>query len=90
MFAPNVAAHILLGCEVEVAMSLVRLLGFTTLGCGCVVGRYREVATSREISYVEETGKTCGSHGHRRNHTIAAERMTPAAFGIAALASKAS
>ena len=71
-------------------MSLVRLLGFTTLGCGCVVGRYREVATSREISYVEEKGKTCGSHGHRRNHTIAADRMTPAAFGIAALASKAS
>ena len=51
-------------------MSLVRLLGFTTLGCGCVVGRYREVATSREVTYVEEKGKACGSHGHRRNHTI--------------------
>ena len=71
-------------------MSLVRLLGFTTLGCGCVVGRYREVATSREISYVEEKGKTCVSHGHRRNHTIAADRLTPASFGIAPLASKAS
>ena len=71
-------------------MSLVRLLGFRTLGCGCVVGRYREVATSREISYVEEKGKTCGSHGHRRNHTIAAERMTPPTFGISVLASKAS
>jgi hypothetical protein len=80
----------LLGFDVEVAMSLVRLLGFTTLGCGCVVGRYREVATSREISYVEEKGKSCGSHGHRRNHTIAAERTAPAAFGIAALATKAS
>ena len=34
----------------EGAMSLVRLLGFTTLNCGCVVGRYREVATSREVS----------------------------------------
>ena len=56
-------------------MSLVRLLGFTTLGCGCVVGRYREVATSREVTYVEEKGKSCGSHGHRRNHTIAAERL---------------
>jgi hypothetical protein len=55
-------------------MSLVRLLGFTTLGCGCVVGRYREVATGREVAYVEEKGKSCGSHGHRRNHTIAAER----------------
>src|SRR5689334_15765620 len=73
------------------AMSLVRLLGFTTLGCGCVVGRYREVATSREVTYVEEKGKSCGSHGHRRNHTIAAERMaSPAAFGIGALTTKAS
>jgi len=72
-------------------MSLVRLLGFTTLGCGCVVGRYREVATSREVSYVEEKGQSCGSHTHRRNHTIVAERVTIAApIGIAALVSKAS
>ena len=52
-------------------MSLVRLLGFTTLGCGCVVGRYREVATNREVSYVEEKGKGCSTHHHRRNHTVA-------------------
>jgi hypothetical protein len=66
--------------EAEIdAMSLVRLLGFTTLGCGCVVGRYREVATSREVNYVEEKGKACGSHGHRRNHTVVAGRsaLTP-------------
>jgi hypothetical protein len=56
-------------------MSLVRLLGFTTLACGCVVGRYRELATSREIGYVEEKGKSCGSSAHRRNHTIATERL---------------
>lgn len=59
-------------------MSLVRLLGFTTLACGCVVGRYREVATSRELSYIEEKGHTCDSHTHRRNHTIVAERLAPA------------
>jgi hypothetical protein len=35
-------------------MSVVRLLGFATLNCGCVVGRYREVATSREVQYIEE------------------------------------
>jgi hypothetical protein len=69
-------------------MSLVRLLGFTTLSCGCVVGRYREVATSREVTYVEEKGKTCGSHGHRRNHTIVAERyVTSAPFPLASKAS---
>jgi hypothetical protein len=68
-------------------MSLVRLLGFTTLSCGCVVGRYRELATSREISYVEEKGKACGSNGHRRNHTVASERFS---VGAAAAFTKAS
>lgn len=66
-------------------MSLVRLLGFATLACGCVVGRYREIASSRELSYVEEKGGACGSHGHRRNHTVVADRVdrglpTPIAF----------
>ena len=50
--------------------SFVRLLGFTTLDCGCVVGRYRELATSRDVNYVEEKGGACTTHGHRRNHTI--------------------
>lgn len=69
-------------------MSLVRLLGFTTLACGCVVGRYRELATSRELAYVEEKGEGCASHGHRRNHTVAADRFASA--GPLAFASKAS
>ena len=72
----------------EDVMSLVRLLGFTTLGCGCVVGRYRELATSREVVYVEEKGKSCASHSHRRNHTVSMDRMA-AAVPIA-LATKAS
>jgi hypothetical protein len=67
-------------------MSLVRLLGFTTLSCGCLVGRYREVATSREVSYVEEKGKKCASHGHRRNHTVTADRLvtSPAVLNVKA------
>src|SRR5438477_11598482 len=64
---------------VECVMSLVRLLGFTTLACGCVVGRYREVATRHEVTYVEEKGKICGSHGHRRNHTVASKRLASGA-----------
>ena len=52
-------------------MSLVRLLGFTNLPCGCVTGHYRELATNREITYVEEKGSTCETHSHRRNHTVA-------------------
>ena len=69
-------------------MSLVRLLGFTTLACGCVVGKYREVATSREVAYVEEKGQTCGSHGHRRNHTVVTDRVASSA--PISLATKAS
>lgn len=66
-------------------MSLVRLLGFRTLTCGCVTGHYREVATNREITYVEEKGHTCEHHTHRRNHTLA-----PARFGMGAVTAKAS
>jgi len=51
-------------------MSLVRLLGFSTMTCGCVVGRYRELATNREVAYVEEKGHECSQHAHRRNHTV--------------------
>jgi hypothetical protein len=57
-------------------MSLVRLLGFATLPCGCVTGRYRELATNRELTYVEEKGTACSEHGHRRNHTIAHARAS--------------
>jgi len=59
-------------------MSLVRLLGFTTLACGCVIGRYREVATSREVGYVEEKGHSCGRHAHRRNHTVSVDTLASA------------
>jgi hypothetical protein len=68
-------------------MSLVRLLGFRTLTCGCVIGRYREVATSREVTYVEEKGPGCDLHGHRRNHTIASDRVGAAAAPVAIKAS---
>jgi hypothetical protein len=63
-------------------MSLVRLLGFTTLTCGCVTGRYREVATSREVVYVEEKGAGCAHPSHRRNHTLAPARFAPAPLPI--------
>lgn len=66
-------------------MSLVRLLGFKTLGCGCVTGHYREVATSREVTYVEEKGLTCAETAHRRNHTLAGARV-----GFGAVSAKAS
>ena len=59
-------------------MSLVRLLGFRTLACGCVIGCYRELATDRELRYVEEKGAQCDLHGHRRNHTIARGALVPA------------
>jgi hypothetical protein len=69
-------------------MSLVRLLGFKTLECGCLAGHYRELATSREIAYIEEKGSTCPVHGHRRNHTVLPARATRAA--VNALTARAS
>jgi hypothetical protein len=70
-------------------MSLVRLLGFATLECGCVVGRYRELATNNEVMYVEEKGLECAQTQHRRNHTLTRPRVAgPAvAVGITAHAS---
>jgi hypothetical protein len=64
-------------------MSVVRLLGFTTLACGCVVGRYRDVGSTREVVYVEEKGAGCDSHAHRRNHTVSPERERHAAASVA-------
>ena len=70
-------------------MSVVRLLGFTTLMCGCVVGRYRDVATTREVVYVEEKGSQCASPAHRQNHTVSPGRERHAATSqeIGAIAS---
>jgi hypothetical protein len=68
-------------------MSLVRLLGFRTLTCGCVIGQYRELATRRELTYVEEKGAECHLYAHRRNHTVAVSRDAAAAAPVAAHAS---
>ena len=68
-------------------MSLVRLLGFTTLGCGCVTGHYREVATNREITYVEEKGRGCQHHAHRRNHTLTTSAFRPRGSGCKSVVS---
>lgn len=64
-------------------MSLVRLLGYTTLPCGCLTGRYREVATNREVVYVEEKGPVCPHAAHRRNHTLAPARVMAPAMAVA-------
>lgn len=58
-------------------MSLVKLLGFKTLDCGCVLGQYRDLGSGRELTYVEEKGTTCSVHAHRRNHTVVGERPRP-------------
>ncbi len=64
-------------------MSLVRLLGFSTLTCGCVVGRYLELAGNREVVYVEEKGGECASHAHRRNHAIPRSRVDSDGMALA-------
>jgi hypothetical protein len=56
-------------------MSLVRLLGFKTLECGCVCGRYREIGTGREIRYIEEKATGCVDIAHQRNQPVSAGRV---------------
>ena len=72
-------------------MSVVKLLGFGTMPCGCVVGRYRDVASTREVVYVEEKGPQCVNALHRQNNTITTLRdhRTPDAYQ-AAVAMRAS
>ena len=71
-------------------MSVVRIIGFATLSCGCVVGRYRDVASTREVVYVEEKGGGCESHAHRRNHTVSQERERYAAVAFGSMTARAS
>lgn len=68
-------------------MSLVRLLGFTTLTCGCVSGRYHELSTNREINYIEEKGTGCGHTGHQRNQPVSADRVAHGLGGVVVRAS---
>ena len=72
------------GSEGNEFMSVVRM------SCGCLVGRYRDIASTREVTYVEEKGIDCESHAHRRNHTVSAERERFAAVSINTLTARAS
>jgi hypothetical protein len=60
-------------------MSIVKLLGFETLDCGCVVGHYRDAGTISVVTYVEEKAATCGDGCHRRNHAVVSRRRRVAA-----------
>ncbi len=71
-------------------MSVVRLIGFTTLTCGCVVGRYRETATAKDIHYVEEKGPGCVEGTHRRNQALPGRWSYRSALGRVARAAHAS
>ena len=60
-------------------MSIVKLLGFETLACGCVAGHYRDAGTISIVTYVEEKAATCGDASHRRNHAVMSRRRRTAA-----------
>ncbi len=67
-------------------MSIVKLLGFETLTCGCVVGHYRDAGTISVVSYIEEKATTCADASHRRNHAVMARRQRRTAPPAAARA----
>lgn len=63
-------------------MSLVRLLGFKTLACGCVSGRYRELGSNREVNYIEEKGSSCAQTGHQQNQPVSRDRVAHGFTGV--------
>src|SRR5687768_3729164 len=67
-------------------MSVVRILGFSTLSCGCVVGRYRDIASTREVVYVEEKGVGEDMHDDRANDAGARARVRFAAVPLPVVA----
>ena len=64
-------------------MSIVKLLGFETLGCGCLVGHYRDAGTISVVTYVEEKGGDCDDQSHRRNHALMTRRRRAVPVGPA-------
>ena len=52
-------------------MAPLQLIGFTRLGCGCLVGRYLQRDPDREIDYVEDKGWHCGCADHRLHELLA-------------------
>ena len=71
-------------------MSIVKLLGFETLSCGCVVGHYRDAGTISVVTYVEEKAVTCGETTHRRNHALVTRRRRTPAVTATRVATKPS
>jgi len=67
-------------------MSIVKLLGFETLACGCVVGHYRDAGTISVVTYVEEKATTCAEASHRRNHAVMTRRRRASSAATAAAA----
>ncbi len=56
-------------------MCIVRLLGYTTLSCGCLIVRYRDKATDEESIYVEAKGTRCFNPDHHRNGQLPTVRL---------------
>ena len=67
-------------------MSLVRLLAFETLGCGCVAGHYREAGSRRSVTYIEEKAAMCAVPSHRRNHAVHVRTASAGPRAVAAAA----
>lgn len=50
--------------------SLVTLVKYDWMSCGCQIGIYRINSDGKLIVYVEAKGKECQKHSHRRNHVV--------------------
>ncbi len=60
------------------------LLGFARIGCGCLVGRYHQVVSHREVDYVEDKGCHCSCPDHQRDQLLGVSHMTPEPVPVSA------
>ena len=51
-------------------MSGLKLLGFVTLDCGCLVGRYSHPAINAHVDYIEEKGRRCTNEQHQDDQVV--------------------
>ena len=48
---------------------MLRIVRFETAACGCLIGKYRDTITGREMACVEASAAPCDAH--RRNDLLA-------------------
>ena len=60
-------------------MSLLRMIGFASLSCGCLVGRYHNSSLDCELDYVDQKGQRCNLVEHSPDSSVVSDVLPPGA-----------